>query len=181
MSEKRSVPLPSPFRPRVTMRRWYVIASGLLLAAATVVPHPVRAATQRAVSCDAPGVTPAWPRIHAVATGARKVAGNVTFTVYGDDPTVFLKHAGSIGIVRVPLTASRAEACVAVNVPGGYAIAIYHDENDNHHFDRTLLGLPAEGYGFSNDAPTFLGPPAFAQARIAVPAGGMRVTIRLRY
>ena len=32
--------------------------------------------------------------------------------------------------------------------PGTYAVAVYHDENDNGAFDKGLFGLPEEGYGF---------------------------------
>ena len=37
---------------------------------------------------------------------------------------------------------------------GKYAIAIYHDKNDNDEFD-TFFGLPAEKYGFSKNAKVF--------------------------
>lgn len=46
---------------------------------------------------------------------------------------------------------------------GKYAIAIYHDQNNNNKFDR-FLGLPSEKYGFSNDAKIFFGPPNFEEA-----------------
>ncbi len=51
------------------------------------------------------------------------------------------------------------------DVPAGtYAVASYHDENDNKKLDRNFVGLPKEGYGFSNDARGTTGPPAFSQA-----------------
>ena len=46
---------------------------------------------------------------------------------------------------------------------GKYAIAIYHDKNDNDEFD-TFFGLPAEKYGFSKNAKVFFGPPKFSEA-----------------
>ncbi len=171
-------------KPPEMFRRSSRLAAALLLSAALSAPARADApapAPVHAAACDAPVVTAAWPRIHILATGARRVAGNVTFTLYGDDPKTFLKHAGSLLVTRVTLTGPSAEGCIAVSAPGTFALAIYHDENDNHHFDRTLLGLPAEGYGFSNDAPTLLGPPAFAATRFAVPAAGTRLSIRLRY
>ncbi|MFC7554920.1 DUF2141 domain-containing protein [Pseudoroseomonas wenyumeiae] len=65
--------------------------------------------------------------------------------------------------------------------PGIYAVAVYHDENNDHDFNRTLLGMPAEGYGFSNDAPTVIGLPSFESVRFQVGPEGARVPIRLRY
>ncbi|MBL0721001.1 MAG: DUF2141 domain-containing protein [Sulfurovum sp.] len=43
------------------------------------------------------------------------------------------------------------------NLPkGSYAIALFHDKNQNKRFDRNILGIPKEGYGFSNNIrPTF--------------------------
>jgi len=47
---------------------------------------------------------------------------------------------------------------------GKYAVAAFHDENGNGKLDRNSLGVPTEGYGFSNDAQGTAGPPNFNQA-----------------
>lgn len=52
--------------------------------------------------------------------------------------------------------------------PGTYAIAAFHDENASGGFDTNFLGMPNEGYGFSNGAKAFLGPPAFNDAAVPV-------------
>ena len=66
--------------------------------------------------------------------------------------------------------------------PGRYAIAAYHDENGNGKFDRTAIGLPAEGLGFSNDAwLTLLGAPSFEQAAIELDGAAAETVITLRY
>ena len=58
--------------------------------------------------------------------------------------------------------------------PGVYAVNAYHDENNNNKFDTTLLGLPLEGYGFSNDVrPTFKAPSFNSAAFELLPAGGV--------
>lgn len=66
-------------------------------------------------------------------------------------------------------------------VPGTYAIALLHDENENGKADRVLGMMPREGFGFSNDAPVNMGPPAFSEAAITVGAASQRQTIRMRY
>ena len=48
--------------------------------------------------------------------------------------------------------------------PGRYAIASYHDENGDGEFDRTWIGLPDEGLGFSNGAWIGLSAPSFREA-----------------
>ena len=48
------------------------------------------------------------------------------------------------------------------NLPAGtYAVQYYHDENNNDKMDTGTFGIPLEGYGFSNDARGFMGPPDF--------------------
>ena len=44
---------------------------------------------------------------------------------------------------------------------GTYGIRYFHDENDNNEMDRNVMGMPKEGYGFSNDAIGLFGPPGF--------------------
>jgi uncharacterized protein (DUF2141 family) len=47
---------------------------------------------------------------------------------------------------------------------GDYAVAVLHDENDNKKMDYNFLGMPKEGYCFSNNyRPTFKNP-SFRQA-----------------
>jgi uncharacterized protein (DUF2141 family) len=64
--------------------------------------------------------------------------------------------------------------------PGNYAVAIIHDENGNAKLD-TLVGIPREGFGFSNNPAIAFGPPRFVAARFALVAGGTRQEIRMRY
>src|SRR3546814_7150850 len=80
--------------------------------------------------------------------------------------------------VRTASIAPRTSACFWVT-PGHYAVAIYHDENGDRKFNRTLT-TPKEGFGFSNDAPTTFGLPSFAKVRFAVPEGGTTMRIRDR-
>jgi uncharacterized protein (DUF2141 family) len=71
--------------------------------------------------------------------------------------------------------------CIHVPAPGIYGLAVYHDANADRRFDRNMLGLPAEGYGFSNDAPTLFGLPRFSAVRLNVPRDGFSTNVRLRY
>lgn len=121
------------------------------------------------------------PRITVAVSGVRSVAGNITFTLYGDQPARFLAHKGSIAVERVMLTERSAQGCFVVSRPGTYAVAVYHDENNNHHFDRSLIGLPVEGYGFSRNAPIFMAPPSFGAVRFEAGAGETSLSIALRY
>ncbi len=69
------------------------------------------------------------------------------------------------------------------DVPAGdYAIAILHDENDDLKMNKSWLGLPKEGYGFSNNVMGMFGPPDLDKASFTVAAGTDRlIQIRTRY
>jgi uncharacterized protein (DUF2141 family) len=81
----------------------------------------------------------------------------------------------------VPASAGSVVAVFEGLEEGEYAIAVYHDEDGDGEFTKNFLGLPLEGYGFSNDAPVVLGPPAFDSAVIEVAGGIAETAIRARY
>ena len=76
------------------------------------------------------------------------------------------------GEARIELTGVPAD---------GVAVSCIHDENANGILDKNFLGIPKEGYGFSNGAKGKVGPPPFDAARF-VPAGdSSEITVKLSY
>jgi uncharacterized protein (DUF2141 family) len=65
--------------------------------------------------------------------------------------------------------------------PGIWAVQAFQDENLNGKIDRSFLGLPTEGIGFSRDAPFHWGPPNFRDAAILISNLPSRISLRLRY
>ena len=66
-------------------------------------------------------------------------------------------------LLRVPVTATGSTR-VAVDdlTPGArYAIAVFHDENDNGELDTNFLGLPAEPYALSRPLRSWFRRPRF--------------------
>ncbi len=65
-------------------------------------------------------------------------------------------------------------------IPAGeYAVSILHDENRNGKMDFSLIGAPTEGYGASNDAHRWFGPPRWEDARFTLDSD-LSLTIHLR-
>ncbi|HEV2817458.1 MAG TPA: DUF2141 domain-containing protein [Allosphingosinicella sp.] len=146
----------------------------LLLA----LPALACAAPAAAQDCTGP---PSAVRLYVRVEGVRASQGLIAVTLYADDPRRFLARRGSLYVGRVPARAATTEACIHLPATGIWALAVYHDADANRRFNRTGIGLPAEGYGFSNDAPAILGLPAFGRVRLAVPRSGMATKVRLRY
>ena len=104
-------------------------------------------------------------------------AADLTITVKGvrsGDGAVFLAvYDSGKSFMKVPqakttrrLDAGKGDLKIVIrDLPAGrYAIAAYHDENGNGKLDTNALGIPEEGYGFSNDARGSFGPPQFSEA-----------------
>ncbi len=51
-------------------------------------------------------------------------------------------------------------------LPGKYSFQYIHDENNNKEIDLNWIGIPKEGYGFSNNAKATKGPPDFIETII---------------
>jgi uncharacterized protein (DUF2141 family) len=65
---------------------------------------------------------------------------------------------------------------------GNYAIAILHDENNDQVMNKSRLGLPKEGYGFSNNVMAAFGPPSYKKASFSHSINSLtEVSIRARY
>jgi len=111
----------------------------------------------------------------------RSTTGEVVVTLYPSDPRRFLAPSGKLLRVRIRATAPVTRACFNLPEPEVYAVAVYHDANGNRDFDRNKVGMPVEGFGFSNDAPTRFGLPSFDAVRFSAKAGETLLRIRMRY
>ena len=61
----------------------------------------------------------------------------------------------------IPITKTDNQT-VAFELPQGrYAVAVYHDLNDNKKLDKNKIGFPKEPYGFSNNFRPKLSRPKF--------------------
>ncbi len=125
--------------------------------------------------------TPSNTWLNVSAQGLRNGSGLLAITLYADNPRKFLVSRGSLYVGRVNANAGGTTGCIFVPAPGVYAIALYHDENANQRFDRTGIGLPAEGYGFSNNPATLAGLPSFRSVRLNVPRSGLTTRIQMKY
>ena len=66
------------------------------------------------------------------------------------------------------------------NLPEGeYALAIFHDENNNDELDTNWLGIPKEDVGFSNARMKTFGPPSFKECSIPLHKSG-HITVTLQ-
>jgi uncharacterized protein (DUF2141 family) len=64
--------------------------------------------------------------------------------------------------------------------PGKYAIRFFHDENVNGILETNKMGIPTEGYGFSNNAYGMFGPKPFKDWLFEL-KGDERIVLKAKY
>jgi uncharacterized protein (DUF2141 family) len=74
-----------------------------------------------------------------------------------------------------------AEIDFAGIAPGKYALVCYHDENSNGKFDQNALGMPKEGYCFSNNVKPRFSAPDFDQCAFDYKGGDQAISITMIY
>ncbi|MFN0046328.1 MAG: DUF2141 domain-containing protein [Sphingorhabdus sp.] len=80
-----------------------------------------------------------------------------------------------------PISGGRG-SCLFKNVSAGdYAIAIAHDSNSNNKLDMNFLGIPSEGFGFSNNVSPKFSAPKFKDAAFDVATDGATLRIKMIY
>lgn len=133
------------------------------------------------VAASAPAQSPC-PGIHVKILDIRNSSGAVACALFESStgfPTEFLNSATRIMVIRIRESQAR---CDFLDIaPGSYALAVIHDENLNGKLDVNWLGLPSEGYGFSNGARAVLGAPSFSAASFAYDGRNLDLTISLHY
>ncbi len=133
------------------------IAAALIGIAATALPFSTIFAAELAVTVK----------------GVRSDKGNIMAQLFKADAALG-KAVQAAGTVQ-PARLGTLELVFSNLAPGDYAVMLFHDENGNTKMDSNIVGIPTEGYGFSNDAKGSFGPPKFSAMKVTVGATG-RVT-----
>lgn len=139
-----------------------------------------------ATNADAltPGDCPAGTsdaRLQLVIDQVHSAKGNVTVVVYGDKPSDFLAKGKKLVKVRMPAKPGSSKACLTLPKPGTYAVAAFHDEDNDHHLTRNMLGLPVEGYAFSNNPKALLGLPSYRSVSFSAHPGTNPMPLHIHY
>jgi uncharacterized protein (DUF2141 family) len=80
---------------------------------------------------------------------------------------------------KLDVTGPEASKTVTGLKPGVYAIKVFHDVDGDGRMGTNAFGIPLEPYAASNNAPSRMGPPAWADARFEVTADGAVQTITI--
>jgi uncharacterized protein (DUF2141 family) len=112
--------------------------------------------------------------------GVKEGGGYVIAAIY-DGERSFLKRTEALASFRIKASQRDVGFALKSLPPGKYAVAAFHDQNDNGKLDADPSGSPIEVYGFSNDARGAGGPPAFAEAAFDLADQAKAISITLGY
>ena len=120
--------------------------------------------------------------IHVTVLDIRNSAGTVACALFESAagfPADYLRAATNMMVIKVRHTQAR---CDFESIPPGtYALAVIHDEDMNGKLNTNALGIPTEGYGFSQDATGLIGAPSFTAASFVYNGQNLDLTISLNY
>ncbi len=115
-------------------------------------------------------------------TNLRNNKGHVLISLFKDGEGYPDKPERSFRRAKV-IVSNKMAVVVFEKLPAGsYAIAMLHDENDDLKMNTNILGIPKEGYGFSNNVMGAFSPPSYSKASIAITSGAVITSqIKARY
>ena len=97
--------------------------------------------------------------------GIEELKGSMFIAVFAD-PSSFPEFGKQYREMVLPVR-SKELSHKFKNLPNDtYAVAVFHDINDNGILDKNALGIPLEPYGFSRNARARFSAPPFEDAKI---------------
>jgi uncharacterized protein (DUF2141 family) len=111
----------------------------------------------------------------------KNTKGRVCLTVFSG-PKGFPAGGNGSSLKSSRCIEAKSGSVTFTNLPlGNYAIAAIHDSNNDGRLNTNPLGVPSEGFGFSNNPPIRFGPASFADSQVFVSGTKTVVQIQMRY
>ncbi|MGF1937331.1 MAG: DUF2141 domain-containing protein [Nostoc sp. ChiQUE02] len=92
----------------------------------------------------------------------------------GDRDRVLQKQCTKITDTPLPITFENLKA-------GSYAVAVFHDQNNDGTLNSNVFGIPREGFGFSRNPEILARAAKFSEAAFLVAGPDTDIQIQLKY
>ncbi|WP_281233769.1 DUF2141 domain-containing protein [Flavobacterium gelatinilyticum] len=119
--------------------------------------------------------------LHLLVSGMRSEKGNIILNVFKDKESysrqqpfkklIFEKNGPKGGTMIISFDLN----------PALYGITLVDDENKDGQLNKNFLGIPKEGFGFSNFFMEKMKKPDFDDFKTAVKSTGNKIAIRVKY
>jgi uncharacterized protein (DUF2141 family) len=120
--------------------------------------------------------------VEVIIKGIRSEKGQIVIGVFKDDPT-FQKEEAFISKSFPKISIENSEMRVQFTLePGTYGLSLLDDENMSSLMEYNFLGIPKEGFGFSDYYHTGFKKPKFDAFKFIIEPDQKKViTIKIRY
>lgn len=132
------------------------------------------------VSVSAPPAEPVTGTMRVYVDNVREATGRIWVGVYTSEEDFLDREKARLVYVHVTDQGPARVDIPELVVGRDYALAIFHDVNDNGEFDLNWLGLPAEPWAFSGMPRTRLRLPRFEEVSFSFRGGNGSKVYRLR-
>jgi Uncharacterized protein conserved in bacteria len=114
-------------------------------------------------------------KLTVVVDNIVEIKGKLMIGIYNSDSTFMKKvyRGYAVTLSEEEIVDSSIKVELEPLPEGEYAISLYQDVNSNDNLDADAFGIPKEGYGFSNNAKGFMGPPDFEKAKFSLRKDGV--------
>jgi len=129
-----------------------------------------------------PAMTLNAQNVEVLITGIRTEKGQILIGVFKDDIS-FKKEEPFLGKGFVKNGISNGEMRVQFSLESGiYGLSLLDDENSNGKMEYNFLGIPKEGFGFSDYYHSGIKKPKFDSFKFSINKDQTKkITIRIRY
>lgn len=107
------------------------------------------------------------PKLTVHVQNIESLKGKIIIGVFNTDKD-FLKDGAAVKNYSIEVNGT-TETIIINDLPkGDYAISLYHDENSDNKCNRNFLGIPKEGYGFSNNVKPKFSAPSYEECKFSL-------------
>jgi uncharacterized protein (DUF2141 family) len=119
--------------------------------------------------------------VEVVLRGLRNSVGKVTCYLFHGKEGFPENREKTVAVKSVPIHDKQAKLSFPNLPPGEYALAILHDENENMAMDYNFIGLPKEGWAFSNMPSGVFRKPKFDECAFKLDASKKTIVVNMTY
>lgn len=112
-------------------------------------------------------LTSSNPELTINISNVKSLNGEIVIGIFNTENN-FLKNGAAVKNYTIAVDGA-TETIVIKDLPkGDYAISLYHDENSDGKCNRNFIGIPKEGYGFSNNIKPKLSAPSYKDCKFVL-------------
>ncbi|UOE49808.1 DUF2141 domain-containing protein [Mucilaginibacter sp. SMC90] len=119
--------------------------------------------------------------VHIKVTAIRSAKGKLLFSVFKDSQSYTSEKPYKKFVVDKKGLANGTLKTSYQLEPGTYGIIVVDDENENGKIDKNFIGMPKEGFGFSDFFLGKLKKPAFDEFKFELSPAHDQIMIKVKY